>query len=93
MFEDFDEAQEIRRRGIALEQKVQMIRHKTVGTEREGMLGGDWGEQFEEPASDARGAEIGDAVAGAKSQEVGAVAEVVLSREADGLVEAGGGHW
>jgi len=91
VFERFDKAQEICRPGIALHQYMQVIRHQAVGTKGEGLLGGNLVERFQNPAGNAARAEIGDAIAGAESEKVGAAAEVMLFRETDGFVESLGG--
>jgi hypothetical protein len=91
VFEGFDKAQEIRRPGIALDQYVEVVRHQAVGTKGEGLLGGNLVERFQDPAGNAVRAEIGDAIAGAESEKVGAGAEIVLFWQADGFVETLGG--
>ena len=91
VFERFDKAQEICRPGIALHQYVEVVRHQAVRTKGEGLLGGNLVERFQNPAGNAARAEIGDAIAGAESEKVGAGAEIVLFWQADGFVETLGG--
>jgi hypothetical protein len=91
LFERFDEAPEVRRWGIALQQNMQVIRHQAIGTKGEGLLSGNLKEVFQEPSRDAWRAEIGDAIACAECEKVGSAADVVLFWEGDGFVESLGG--
>ena len=70
---------------------MQVIRHQAVGTKGEGLLGDNLLEGFQQPARDAAGAEVGDAIACAESEEIDAAADVVLFWEADWFVETLGG--
>lgn len=66
---------------------MEVVGHQAVGAQGEGLLSGNLLERFQEPARDAAGAEIGDAVTCAESEKISATADVVLFWETDGFVK------